>query len=418
MKYFKSAVLIFTALALAVGLFWKIFPKEAGSEVIAQANENEKIDYKNFASGAPLFSESDVSVSAKSVILCTEGGLLLYEKQADVPLPMASITKVMTAIVALERLGVNEANKTEVLKNNVSVDGRAVGVEGSSVYLKAGESVSYEMLLYSLMLESANDAATAIAYATAESEEAFVKAMNEKAASLCMGSTVFKNPHGLSDDGHYTTARDYAKLMSYALGNPVFTEIIGTKKKIYPSSDGTLTRVLTNHNRLLTTYKNMIGGKTGFTKISGRTLVTAAEKDGTRLICVTINAPSDWNDHTELFEKGFSVLKTEEYSAEKCSFSVPVAGAEKKEVPIGIIGDVRLTVKAETEITVKYFCPSILFAPMNKGRETGRLEFYADGKKIREEKLYVLEDTPALKEEKASLWNKITEFFSRKATDR
>jgi D-alanyl-D-alanine carboxypeptidase len=148
LKYFKSAILIFTALALSVGLFCKIFPKETESETVAQTDGAETPDYSSFASGKPLFSTDELSVSAKSVILCTEGGLLLYEKQADVPLPMASITKVMTAIVALEELGVTETKKADELKKELKVDGRAVGVEGSSVYLKAGETVTYEMLLY------------------------------------------------------------------------------------------------------------------------------------------------------------------------------------------------------------------------------------------------------------------------------
>ncbi len=398
-----------------VGFFGIVFEKGGKKDDTPTGGTDTLFkDYSDFAKGSPVFSADEISVSAKSVLLCTDSGLLLYEKQADVPLPMASITKVMTATVALEALGVFGSDQTDNLKKEVTVDVKAVGVEGSSVYLKAGEKVSYEMLLYSLMLESANDAASAIAYAVMGSEEAFVRAMNEKAAALCMNTTVFKNPHGLSEDGHYTTARDYARLMAYAIENPVFCQLIGTKKMVYPSADGEMTRVLTNHNRLLNTYKFMLGGKTGFTKLSGRTLVTAAEKDGTRLICVTINAPDDWNDHTALFEKGFGAVKTEVFTPERCTAAVPVACGSVEEIACSIKRSVKLTVNPETEITVKYFCPNIIFAPLKKGAEIGRAEFYADGEKIAEEKLYIQNEVYGIKAEKNSFFSKITDFFRTK----
>lgn len=375
----------------------------------------DKKDYSEFATGCPLFSESDITVSAKSALLCTDGGILLYEKNADAPLPMASITKVMTATVALERLRESAEDIKIALQTETAVDKRAVGTEGSSVYLREGETVTFEMLLYSLMLESANDAAVAIACALYGSEDAFVKAMNEKAASLSMNTTVFKNPHGLSEDGHYTTARDYARLMAYATEDPVFTEIIGTKKKVCRAADGELTRVLTNHNRLLATYKNMIGGKTGFTKLSGRTLVTAAEKDGTRLICVTINASDDWNDHTSLYEKGFAVLKTEILTSEKCGVEIPTAGGERDKAYCALKEAVKVTVKADTEITVKYFCPRILFAPVCKGDSVGRVEIYADGTKIFEAELYAYEDIKSSENGAGvGFFEKMIAFFDKK----
>ncbi len=396
--------------------FFGIFSEknEKGDEKPAKTTDTVLKDYSGFAKGSPIFTTDDISVSAKSVLLCTDSGLLLYEKQADVPLPMASITKVMTATVALEALGVFGSEQADNLKKEVTVDADAVGVEGSSVYLKAGERVSYEMLLYSLMLESANDAAEAIAIAVMGSEEAFVRAMNEKAAALCMKTTVFKNPHGLSEDGHYTTARDFARLMAYAIENPVFCQLIGTKKAVYPSSDGEMTRVLTNHNRLLNTYRNMLGGKTGFTKISGRTLVTAAEKDGTRLICVTINAPDDWNDHVSLFEKGFDAVKTEVFTPESCSAKISVACGSAEALDCFIKRSVRLTVKRETEITVKLFCPGIIFAPIKADTEIGRAEFYADGEMIAEERLYAKNEVYGVKAEKSSFFSKITDFLGIK----
>lgn len=406
-----------TAAALAFLLIGGYFGKKDDSDkASADGGYTEKRDYSGFALGTPLLSASDISVSARSAVLCTDGGLMLYEKNADIPLPMASITKVMTAVVALEALAKDGTDVTEALKREIQVDKRAVGAEGSSVYLKAGETVTLEMLLYSLMLESANDAALAIAYALFGSEETFVSAMNEKAAELSMSSTAFKNPHGLSEDGHYTTARDYSRLMAYALEDPVFTEMIGTKKKIFVSENGEMTRVLTNHNRLLNTYKNMIGGKTGFTKLSGRTLVTAAEKDGTRLICVTINAPDDWNDHTSLYEKGFSLLRTEILTPEKCSTEIPVAGGAETLVKCAPRADLKVTVGIDAEVTVKYFCPQILFAPITAERAVGRIEVYADGEKVAETELYTLSAVDgAEKVENGGALNKLIGFFRKRS---
>lgn len=406
-----------TAAALAFLLIGGYFGKKDDSDkASADGGYTEKRDYSGFALGTPLLSASDISVSARSAVLCTDGGLMLYEKNADIPLPMASITKVMTAVVALEALAKDGTDVTEALKREIQVDKRAVGAEGSSVYLKAGETVTLEMLLYSLMLESANDAALAIAYALFGSEETFVSAMNEKAAELSMSSTAFKNPHGLSEDGHYTTARDYSRLMAYALEDPVFTEMIGTKKKIFSSENGEKTRVLTNHNRLLNTYKNMIGGKTGFTKLSGRTLVTAAEKDGTRLICVTINAPDDWNDHTSLYEKGFSLLRTEILTPEKCSTEIPVAGGAEMLVKCAPRADLKVTVGIDAEVTVKYFCPQILFAPITAERAVGRIEVYADGEKVAEAELYTLSAVDgAEKVENGGALNKLIGFFRKRS---
>lgn len=409
MKYFRSAILIVTAVALILGLFWNLGKTPSGKLDVAADTVVTARDYSRFAIGEPLFKEGDISVSAKSAILCTESGILLYEKQADVPLPMASITKVMTAVVAIEMLGTDDVEAG--MKREVAVDVRAVGVEGSSVYLKPGEKVTIEMLLYSLMLESANDAASAIAYALSGSEDAFVEAMNKKAEELSMNTTVFKNPHGLSEDGHYTTARDYARLMAYATENPLFREIISEKKKIYQSADGELTRVLTNHNRLLHTYKNMIGGKTGFTKLSGRTLVTAAEKDGVRLICVTINASDDWNDHTALYEKSFEIIKTEALTPEKYTVTVPVACGNGQSVTCAVKEEISVTVKPGAEITVKYFCPNILFAPIEAGKEVGRAEFYADGVKVAAGKLYTVEAVEGIKAEKLGFFERIMDFF-------
>lgn len=179
---------------------------------------------------------------------------------------------------------------------------RAIYTEGSSIYLEQGEKMSIEDLIYGLMLRSGNDAAVAISEHIGGSVEGFVHLMNEKADWLGMTNTAFKNPHGLHEENHYSTAYDMAILMRYAMNNKVFREISGTnfyqaKMRSYGWK---------NKNKLLTSlYDYCTGGKTGFTKISGRTLVTTAEKENQQLIAVTLNAPDDWNDHISMYELGF-----------------------------------------------------------------------------------------------------------------
>lgn len=370
------------------------------------ADKADKTDYSAFAVNNALISTGSVGVSARSCILCTSDGMVLYEKQADVPLPMASITKVMSVIVALEKI--------EDVKKVVEVSPLAVGIEGSSVYLKPSEKVELEMLLYSAMLESANDATTALAIAVSGTEEEFVSEMNRKADELGMKSTEFKNPHGLSAEGHYTTSRDYARLMAYALKNDTFRKIISTRKKVIAADDGTLTRVLTNHNRLLITYKGMIGGKTGYTQASGRTLVTAAERNGTTLICVTIDASGDWNDHTSLYDRGFQTVRTETLTSENCRTELPVAAGIKDSVTLALKKDFSVTIPINSEVTIDYELPHMRFAPIKSGEQYGYAVYYIDGKRSGELPLYADEDIPGTEPEvKSGILEKIKGFFRK-----
>lgn len=381
-------------------------PDNGKNDGIIDIQTPEKSKAFELTESSDMIDLNEISVSAKSAILCTSDGLVLYEKQADVPLPMASITKVMTAVVALESI-----EDTSVC---IEVPIQAAGIEGSSVYLKKGEKVTLEMLLYSAMLESANDATVALAIAVAGSEESFVKLMNEKASALKMENTAFANPHGLPSSEHYTTCEDYARLMAYALENDAFREIISTKKKIYPSEDGSLTRVLTNHNRLLNTYGGMIGGKTGFTKTSGRTLVTAAERNGTTLICVTINASDDWNDHTELFNEGFQRVSTREFS---CEQEIPIACGENDTLRCALSGNVSITSENGAQITVEYILPRFMFAPVEKGQVVGYAVFYRDGKELFRKEMYATEAAVSVESEpqKRGAFEKIKEFFKWKS---
>lgn len=364
--------------------------------------DEKKIDYSNFACGEAFVT--DVEVSAKSALLCSSDGLLIYEKNADIPLPMASITKVMTVICALESI--------EDLSKEITVPDAAVGIEGSSVYLAKGEKVTYEMLIYSAMLESANDAVTALAICVSGSLEAFVSQMNEKAQRLSMTNTHFCNPHGLNENEHFTTARDYVKLMSYALENETFCKVIATKKITFAKLDGSMTRVLTNHNRLLNTYSGMIGGKTGFTKVSGRTLITAAKRGDTVLICITLDAPSDWNDHTKMLDLGFEEVKTVTFKADEIAKELQVGGGEQEKVRLLAVNDVSYTVRNEADVSVEYELPHITFAPVKLGQELGKAVFFCNGNKIAEVPLYAESSVRVPQpEEKGSISEKIKDLL-------
>ncbi len=241
-----------------------------------------------------------VSVSAQHAVLYEPTtGMILYEKNGDKRAPMASTTKIMTALVALEAGNIDRM---------ITIEPEDCGVEGSSIYMVAGEKLSLRELLYALLLQSANDAAVAIARHVGGSVEAFADMMNARVETLGLKNTHFMNPHGLDDPEHYTSAKDLAYIAAAALDNSTFAEIVSATKHTIPGRDGGV-RVLVNHNKLLRMYKDAVGVKTGFTKKSGRCLVGAAEKDGLTFITVTLNAPNDWNDHIRLFEKGFDTLE-------------------------------------------------------------------------------------------------------------
>lgn len=261
----------------------------------------------------PIAGQAAPGVSANNAILIEQStGRVLFEKKAHDKQSIASITKIMTAIVAIESGKMGDMAKTSR---------KAIHTEGSSIYLEQGEKMLVEDLVYGLMLRSGNDAAVVIGEHIGGSEEGFVHLMNEKAKWLGMTNTHFDNPHGLDSDTHYSTAYDMAILMQYAMDNEKFQEITGATSYLSKSR----TYSWQNKNKLLTQlYEYCIGGKTGYTKKTGRTLVSSAEKDGMKLIAVTLNAPNDWQDHIGMFEWAF-----ENYSLEtiddkgKAAYTLP-----------------------------------------------------------------------------------------------
>lgn len=341
------------------------------------------------------------NVSAKSATLYVpETDTFIYSKNSRDRMPMASTTKIMTALIALE-----ECSGDEVVK----IDDSAIGVEGSSAYLRQGDELTMEELTYALLLQSANDAAVAIACHIGENVEGFANIMNERAESMGLCDTHFENPHGLDASEHYTTAEDLAKIAGAALKNPKFKEITSTYKKSFITDERSRTYV--NHNKLLNMYDGCIGVKTGFTKKSGRCLVGAAERDGLTFITVTLDAPSDWQDHRNMLDYGYARL-------EKISFAEPFEYEYKIPVLEGDAESVRVANKDgaslirekndgdfESHVKLSRF----VIAPISEGDILGEVIFTLDGKECARVNLVATEDV-ARKENK-TLWGKITSLF-------
>ncbi len=311
-------------------------------------------------------------VSAQSAVLINGNtGEVLFRQNENARLPMASTTKIMTALVAVEALP---------LDTMVKISAECVGVEGSSIYLTEGEVLSLEDLLYALMLESANDAAVAIAVAVSGSIEAFADRMNQKALKLGLSETHFTNPHGLDDEAHYTTAYELALIAKAALSHDVLKVIMSTQRRTIPMKDGSGVRLLLNHNKMLRSYEGAIGVKTGFTKRSGRCLVSAACRDGLTLIAVTINDGNDWRDHTDMLDYGFSLYDTVELCLAG-AYEAPlwvVNGTSEYVVVKNTDGLTMSLPKDRGDIRCVVEIPRFTYAPVQKGQVVGRLVFYED----------------------------------------
>ena len=274
-----------------------------------------------------ISAESGTKTGAKAFVLYSpQMDSVLCESNMNLQLPMASTTKIMTALIAIEELDPNE---------KITANREAVGIEGSSIYLSEGDVITVRDLIHSVLLQSANDAAAILAIRIGGTIENFAEIMNKRALEIGALNTNFENPHGLDSDNHYTTAKDLALIASAALKNDIFRTICSTYK--YSFNIGDKTRVLVNHNKLLKQYDGCIGVKTGYTKKCGRCLVSAAYKDGVTLIAVTLADPDDWRDHKALLNLGFSTLEAIDLSKEtNLPETLPVLAGEKSSVKIGI----------------------------------------------------------------------------------
>lgn len=354
---------------------------------------------------AVVSAANTMGISAQAFALVDEFGNVIFENNAHTRLPMASTTKIMTAIVALENLDTQQL---------VKIPREAVGVEGSSAYLKEGESLKVIDLLYALLLQSANDSAVALAIAAKGSVSLFCDAMNEKAVLLGLTNTHFDNPHGLDSKEHYTTAYELAIMTAKAFEEPQIAEIMGTHKYTCISSAEDK-RTFVNHNKLLTTYAHCIGGKTGFTKADGRCLATASEDKGVRLIAATLNAPNDWDDHKKLYNAGFALYKEQKLcDAFEYTATLKVVGADVSFVPCHNSASVYAFVRSNDEISFKIELAEFEYAPIIEGQRVGRVVFFQNGCEIAYAELVASTEIPT-KEDKETqgFWNKIINFFKR-----
>ena len=295
-------------------------------------------------------------VSAEACVLMYEDGSCVFEKNADDRHLIASTTKIMTAIVCLENAD---------LSSRVKIKREHCQVEGSSMYLKVGECYTVKELLLGLLLASGNDAALALADHVAGSEKEFAALMNETAKRAGMTDSSFANPHGLDARGHYSTARDMGRLMLYCMNNPKFCELISC----YSTTIKEETYI--NHNKLLKQYPWCIGGKTGFTVAAGRCLVSCAEKNGMRFVCVSFAAPDDWNDHIKLYEYAFDNYCLKNISKE-IVFEVPLISGNKKKIKLVPEEELVLFVNKADEIKIKAEIPIFIFAPVKIGETAGK----------------------------------------------
>ena len=342
-------------------------------------------------------SAGALGVSAEGAILIdADSGEILYGKNYQSKMPMASTTKIMTAVVAIENMP---------LDTKIKIPAEAVGIEGSSIYLCKGETLTLEELLYALLLASANDAATAIAISVGGSIDGFADMMNETAKRLGLKNTHFENPHGLDGKEHYTTAEDLARLASYALTLPKFKEIVSTYKKSISFDNKENGRLVVNHNRLLRSYPGTIGVKTGFTKKSGRCLVSAAERNGVTLIAVTLNAPDDWRDHTALLDYGFENYEAVGFG----SFCIDMPVISGKKVAVCCAAREQISVllpKSRGEIEARVEMYPFVYAPVEKGEVLGEIVYTLDGKEIARIDI-ISTETVGLVKQKYTVWDRI-----------
>ena len=309
------------------------------------------------------------AVSAeKAIVLDAVSGRILFEKNADKRSLIASTTKIMTALIICEQCNVLD---------RMRIPKEAVGIEGSSMYLKEGEVLTLQELLYGLMLSSGNDAAVALAIYCGGTVEGFAELMNDKARSLGMSGTHFENPNGLDSPGHYSTARDLAILAAYAMENPIFYKTVSAKTVKIGD------RYLRNHNKLLWQVEGADGVKTGFTKAAGRILVSSATRQGRRIIAVTLNDPNDWADHASLLEEGFSRFSVQPIVAKgDLITTLEVEGGQRGRVEVLAADDFSYALAPEEQPQILMPGAGFVYAPVAEGAEAGFAYVLIQGKSV------------------------------------
>ena len=349
-------------------------------------------------------SSVSLGISASSaVVMVADTGEVLYEHNAHTQRSMASTTKIMTALLALENAD---------LKKEITVSEKDVAVEGTSMGLLPDDKVTFEGLVYGMLLQSGNDAANVTAVKLSGSVAKFVELMNRRAAEIGMSNTNFVTPSGLDAPGHYSTAYDMALLACEAIKNPDFRSISSQKQAVVYYGNPPYRRTLTNHNKLLGYYDGCIGVKTGFTKKSGRCLVSAAERDSVTIVAVTLNAPNDWNDHKILLDYGFEKTKNRQLNDE-VTYSIPVVGGKAKSVKLAVQEKAFVDVsEGMGGISEEYLIDSFLYAPVKKGDVAGRIVYYLDSHKVSESIIVADGNVSSVDiPEKISVWQKLLNFL-------
>lgn len=344
---------------------------------------------------------SSFSTSAKAaIVLETSSGRKLFSKNENQKLPMASTTKIMTAITAIENC--------KDLDEKFEVSRKSIGVPGTSLYLREGDVYSTKDLLYALMLISGNDASVAIAEHIAGSTSEFVTMMNDLAKKIGATNSHFANTHGLDADGHYTTAYDLAKITAYALENSVFAEIVSTKNIKITNGNGE-NRYLKNKNKLLSTLEGCIGVKTGYTDDAGRCLVSAIEKDGMKVVAVVLNCGPMFPESAEMLSNAVENFKlydlTQMYEFDDI---LPVVDGADLTAKIGT-NEKFFYPLSESElkkVNFKYLLPKNLQAPMKIGEAVGKIEIFFDNDLLFSEKIFTIENVKA-----KTMWQRLQDFF-------
>lgn len=347
----------------------------------------------------PCYAGAAVSVQARcAVLMDAESGRVLYAKEAHTKARIASTTKLLTALVAAER--------TADLDKPIPIEPQWTGIEGSSICLKPGETVSLRLLLYGLLLQSGNDAAVAIANIVAGSEEDFAALMNQRAAEIGMADSSFSNASGLDGENHYSTAYDMALLARACLANETVREICLARTARIGE------RYFVNHNKLLSRYEGCIGMKTGYTEKAGRTLVSAAQKNGQTLICVTLNDPDDWQDHAALLDYGFAAYPRASLCTEGEVFgAVPVSGSLIPSITAVAHASAGYPLGAGEVLERSVSLTPSLTAPVRPGLAVGQVTWSLNGTTVAEVPLVSKDTALTDVKEPLSIWQRIAAFF-------
>ena len=342
------------------------------------------LPFVNFKANATI----NISATA-AVVVNADTGEVLFSQNGDRRLPMASTTKIMTAILLLENVD---------LKEEIITTKQMVTVEGSSMGLLEGDRVNYETLLYGMMLPSGNDAATTVAISLGGSLEGFSRMMNKKAAEIGMDNTHFVTPSGLDSELHYSTALDMAKLAVYAMKNKKFKEVVNTKSIRVEYGNPPYSRSLFGHNKLLDNYEWANGIKTGYTSKSGRCLVSSASKNGTNVIAVTLNDSNTVTSHKALLEYGFTNLTKYTLELPYEYSKIPVISGENKYAKLKVdTKSVGLSAKERESLSYKITLKSFIYAGQEKGSVVGSIKFYTKNGVLADLPIYLKEDTKTLK---------------------